>query len=707
MKKENKKESEETEANEKPGGRSGDEEFELVDTEPTDNKSMKEPEIADAAGKRKRVIRLPRPRELFYLIPPCLSTAAIVLSLKSGMPTSPEGWVFTVLSLLMTSAMFVFLFVHFKLPKVVAAIPAALAPACAMLLLENMDHNPFSIGGHIIFLNCLFFYLLAAILLCLTRRTSVAVCVPCVYALLAGLAEHYVLMFRSAPLFPWDFGSIGIAASVVGNYEFVVSPSLAVTVTALLFLIYIGFYVSARLESLRKVTVRLASTAIALLLFVGYAFYINTDRVFNDFGLYPYLFTPTTLYYRNGFTVSFMTNMRYLSIEKPSGYSPEALENIGEEIDGIEPETGKYSDVVHPNIIAIMDEAFSDLSALCDFETNEDYMPFIHSLTENTVRGKLHMSVLGGNTANSEFEFLTGLSMAYLPTGSIPYQQYIKSERPSLASQLKANGYSTLAVHPYGASGWNRNTVYPNLGFERAMFRNNLVGMTVIRDYVSDISVFRFLLSELQYKETDGPFFAFNVTMQNHGAYTKRYDNFNDRLITAVGRENDQQLSQYLSLVRRTDEAVEMLITRLKSFDEPTIVVFFGDHQPGDWVSAGLLNQKGVYIDQSDVTEREKYYTVPFFIWANYDIKEEEIPAMSANYLSTLLCEVANIELTDTQKFLSEMRKSYPVVSANTFMDSDGVFHPLSEIYGEDLLSKYAMLQYNYLFDNNTTGYFE
>lgn len=653
------------------------------------------------------IFRLPKPRELPYLIPAILSTVAIILAIIGEDASANGRGVNLLLCTLMTSVMFVFLFVHINVPRQFSLIPVLLAPAAAMLLLENMDHDPFSIGGHIIFLNCLFFYIVAGIAFAITRRTAAAVLVPCVYALIAGLAEHYVLLFRSAPLFPWDFNSIGIAASVVGNYQFVMSSSLALTIVTLLFIIYIGFYVSTAVDSLKKPAARVASCVIAVLLFVGYGLYINTDRVFDDFGLYPYLFTPTTLYYRNGFTVSFMTNMRYLSIDKPSGYSQSALEDIGREAENITVETEKYSDVTHPNIIAIMNEAFSDLSELCDFETNADYMPYIRSLSEDTIKGKLHMSVLGGNTANSEFEFLTGLSMAYLPTGSIPYQQYIKSDRPSLASQLAKNGYSTLAIHPYGAAGWNRNTVYKDLGFDRMLFRNDLQGMTVIRSYISDISVFRYILAELGSKEDGVPMFTFNVTMQNHGAYTKKYDNFNDRAITAVGRENDQQLSQYLSLIKRTDDAVQMLIERLKNFDEPTIVVFFGDHQPGDWVSAALLRQQGVSIDQTDVTDREKYYTVPFFIWANYDIKEEEIPAMSANYLSTLLCEVANIELTDTQKFLSEMRKHYPVVSANTFMDADGVFHPLNEIYEEEWLKKYAMLEYSYLFDGNKTDLFD
>lgn len=99
-----------------------------------------------------------------------------------------------------------------------------------------------------------------------------------------------------------------------------------------------------------------------------------------------------------------------------------------------------------------MNEAFSDLSVLGEFTTNKEYLPFIQSLTDNTVKGNVYVSVKGGNTPNSEFEFLTGTSMAYLPAGSIPYQQYINSDTPSMVSQLEELGYSTTAMHPYPAS---------------------------------------------------------------------------------------------------------------------------------------------------------------------------------------------------------------------------------------------------------------
>ena len=682
-----------------------EEENDVQHIEPAEEAEEKEKTETAVDPEKEPVFRLPRPRELPYLIPIVLSAAAMILSLGSA---PEEGDTFNlILCMLMITGMFALLFIHIRLPRLCAVIPLLAAPPAAMLILENMSHDPLSMAGQIIWLNIAFFYIIEAIALCASRRTSVAVLVPCVFALICGLVEHYVIIFRSAPLFPWDIASAGTAATVADNYEFAVTCSLALMITSLFAIIYLGFYISADVKRLKHIAVRVVSCLLAVLILFGYGSYLGTDNAVSDFGLYPYLFTPLTLYYRNGFTVSFMMNLRYLSIDKPSGYSADAIASIGEEIDTMTNSTEPYSDVVKPNIIAVMNEAFSDLSVLCDFETNEDYMPFIRSLSENTVKGNLHMSVLGGNTANSEFEFLTGLSMAYLPTGSIPYQQYVKSERPSLASQLSANGYKTLAVHPYGAAGWNRNTVYEFLGFDKMMFRSDLHGVTVIRNYVSDASVFRYIISELGRKGKDVPMFTFNVTMQNHGAYTKQHDNFNDRAITAVGLEDDQQLSQYLSLLKRTDDAVKMLIERLEKFDEPTIVVFFGDHQPGDWVSARLLRQQGVTIDQTNVDEREKYYTVPFFIWANYDIREEEIPDMSANYLSTLVCEIANIELTDSQKFLSEMRKSYPVITANSYMDAEGGLHPISEASGEEWLRKYAMLEYNYLFDDNTSGLFD
>ena len=102
-------------------------------------------------------------------------------------------------------------------------------------------------------------------------------------------------------------------------------------------------------------------------------------------------------------------------------------------------------------------------------------------MEENAIKGYAVASVKGGNTANAEYEFLTGNSMAYLPVGSIPYQQYIRGEMPTLASQLNEQGYLTYAMHPYGASGWNRNNIYEYFGFDQSFFKSDFSDANLIR----------------------------------------------------------------------------------------------------------------------------------------------------------------------------------------------------------------------------------
>ena len=184
----------------------------------------------------------------------------------------------------------------------------------------------------------------------------------------------------------------------------------------------------------------------------------------------------------------------------------------------------------------------------------------------------------GGNTADSEFEFLTGNTMAFLPVGSIPYQQYIKSTTPSLASYLKSIGYATYAQHPYYGSGWNRDTVYPLLGFDNLSFMQDYSNQRFVRKYISDETSFDKIIETYENKPDGQPAFIFNVTMQNHGGYTDTYYGF-DNTVTA-DKLNNSALDQYLSLIKLTDEDLKSLIEYFSNVDEKTIVVFFGDHQP-------------------------------------------------------------------------------------------------------------------------------
>ena len=415
--------------------------------------------------------------------------------------------------------------------------------------------------------------------------------------------------------------------------------------------------------------------------------------------LYPFLFTPAFMTQVNGVAVTFAMDLAYMTVEKPAGYDAVKEQALLESYAGQEDDTDSSEKKEElPNIIVVMNESFSDLNVLGDFTTNEDYMPYLHSLqngAENTVTGYLNVSVCGGNTANTEFEFLTGNSMAFLPQGSIPYQQYITKELPALPAYLASLGYETVATHPYYADGWDRDKVYPLLGFSESIFKDQYWGAGYVRKYVSDNSCVDKIIELYEKKEEGTPLFVFNVTMQNHGGYSDTYDNFTPD-ITVEGVESTP-LSQYLSLVRLSDQALEKLISYFEEADEKTIVVFFGDHQPNDTVAAPILNLNGMTTKTLTEDQLKLRYEVPYVIWANYDIDAESGKDTSANYLAADVLHYAGISENAYGSYLLELQQNYPIISAMRVLTKDGLDTNSSSLKQE--LKDYQSLQYYQLFD--------
>lgn len=577
-----------------------------------------------------------------------------------------------------------------KLPNKLQWVILALSPIVSFYLLEYYTRNPFkTMNIQAQLLNIVFFELVMLLLLFLTKRARLAVILPALLTALAGLANYFVLKFRSAPIMPWDIYSIKTAASVADNFEYTLSKN---AVLALL-----GFFLIILLGACCRLTLNIdwkkqaASAVLILLLLFGFTKMLHQDSAIQYFKLYDKLFTPTTMQYKDGTAVAFLMELRFLSVSKPSGYSDSSAKELlsSYETTGTPTQT--------PNIIVIMDEAFSDLSVLGDFETNQDYMPFIHSLMDgaaDTVSGTLNVSVLGGNTANTEFEFLTGNTMAFLPQGSVPYQQYIKGKTPTLASHLKGYGYQTAAMHPYHASGWERDQVYPWFGFDNSYFLDDFEHAEIVRKYVSDQANFEKIIDIYEQKDTDSPLFLFNVTMQNHSSYSEAYDNFHpDIELTDI---NSQALENYLSLIKLTDEAVENLISYFQTQEEETILVFFGDHQPTNFIADPILRSHGKTSDTLSDEELNLRYSVPFFIWANYDIEEASGVETSVNYLGSRTLKLAGIPLDPYSAYLNELKETFPVITSMQVTDSSGESTSVKEKLPE--LNTYEILQYYMLF---------
>ncbi len=613
-----------------------------------------------------------------------------------------------------------------------------LIPALNFYLLEFYTHNPFtSMKFHIQLMNILLFIFIALFLFALTGSLRAALMIQTLFCAVYGLAGYFVLEFRGAPIQPWDIFSLDTAASVADNYEYQLErETLFVLAFFFLLLIAEGFI---RIRLVRPKTVsgssrtpfsirgrkmgqakRPANAAhaaptrlfshplvmravlglLSLLLIVGYAQMLHNEAfVEQKLKLYDKLFTPTVIQTRNGTLTAFLMELQYISVGKPDGYEEEAAQQLLEAYAGKE-ETPQRT----PNIIVIMNEAFSDPAVLGSFETNKDYMPFVHSLLngmENTVSGWLSVSVKGGNTANTEFEYLTGSSMAFLPYGSIPYQQYIKGPLPTMASHLASLGYHTVAMHPYRAAGWDRNEVYPDFGFEEIHFQEFYKNAEKVRKYVSDLADYEKIAEVYENKPAGKPLFLFNVTMQNHSSYSdwNSYDNFHPDI--EVEGSSSKLLPAYLSLIRLSDDAIRQLVAYFSGQEEETILVFFGDHQPTDSVVNPVLALHGSSCkDLSDEEEALLRYQVPFFIWANYDIEEETNVRTSANFLGYRTLEAAGLPLPALFRFLQELNREVPVLCASHMELEDGTFTYAKA--QKALLNPYQTLQYYLLFDKSS-----
>ena len=540
-----------------------------------------------------------------------------------------------------------------------------IVPIVLFYLMEAFEHNAYEEVRSLAQLyNIFLFELIAWLLFFVTGSGRLALRIETVVAFVYGVVNHYVMVFRSTPLVPWDIFSVKTAASVAGNYDFTPTKEMLTVCVAFLILFVMLHFV--KLKFSHGVFLRVIPVVCITLVLCTFVNLLWDEEFQTDSYLYPFLFTPAHMTKVNGMAVTFAMDMAFVYVDKPENYSEVRAKEILEEYT-IEYETEDY-----PNIIVVMNEAFSDLAVLGEFETNEDYMPFVHRLQEgyaDTVTGNLTVSVCGGNTANSEYEFLTGHTMDYLPVGSIPYQQYITGEIPSLASQLADMGYATYGMHPYNATGWKRDEVYPWLGFEESYFLSDFTDRYYIRKYVSDQTAYEKIIETYEKKEEGKPVFIFEVTMQNHGGYTEEFDNFYSR-IQAEGLSS-AQLDQYLSLMRISDQQFENLVDYFSDEEEKTIIVFFGDHQPSDSVVRPILRANGT--DNPEVR-----YRVPYVIWANYDIKEETDADTDVSFLAAKMLEKASIPTTAYQNFLLELEKN---------PDS------------EKLLEQYEVLQYYFMFD--------
>ncbi len=550
----------------------------------------------------------------------------------------------------------------------------------------------------IVLKNIALFGVVNVVLTALFHRMRSAFIITYVLTLIIGIANYFVISFRGYGIVFMDIYAIKTATTVAGGYKYGIDVYFFAGVLSCI----AGIAVCIAMPKKKRAYINLrdvCGSVAALLSTAVFIVWLNTSSAFfnnvsslswdHNIGISDY-----------GYVLYFIANAGEAGIEEPEGYSVKKVDEILSRYD--EKEADRQS--LHkktPNIIMIMNESFSDLRVLGNYRTNREVMPFFDSLKKNVVKGYVESSVYGGYTANSEFEFLTGCTKTFLPGN--PYLQYMDDYLPSVISNIKQqDGYNkAIAMHPYNPSGYNRNRVYPLLHFDKFFSIDDFKNPMFVRDYISDRSDYEKIIEQYKNKDKDSLLCLFNVTMQNHNPYDNTKYKFEDP-VEITDFRTSSEVSQYLSLIKMSDDALKELVDYFKKVNEPTIIVLFGDHQPHlpDSFYQEVLGKTPLQFDQDDSMKK---YLVPFVIWANYDIGEEYIEKTSINYLSSILLEKAGLRMSNYNRYLLDLYKDIPSISATGFYDRDGKLHKISETSGKyaEKLKEYEMIQYNYIFDKD------
>jgi phosphoglycerol transferase MdoB-like AlkP superfamily enzyme len=497
---------------------------------------------------------------------------------------------------------------------------------------------------------------------------GVLVLAPAVLALaVTGLQKSYYL---GDPLYPTDFlygrqilellpllarERVGTAVLII-----LIFAALAVLVP----MAWIGWRRRGRAILLSDRIVRLAVATPLIALYASILDYSTFSWTRDRLWISPMMWDQKANYQHNGFTLAFALNVPMAKVAAPEGYSAEAIQTIGKPVD--QPISMPAE---RPDIIMVMSESFWDPTRLPGVTLTPDPLSF----TRAHQSGHIFSPEFGGMTANVEFEALTGFSNAFLPYGSIPYQQYVRNSAPTLASFLKSEGYETQAMHPFEGWFWNRAAVYKAFGFEDFRSVENMPKMETRGTLVSDDALTDQIIARAE-KASD-PLFLFAVTLQSHGPYEPgRYP---QESISVGGGMDDWtrgSIATFAEGMHDADKSMRRLIEWAQKRDRPTVIAYFGDHLPPlgpAYVGTGFLDDN-VAPRTGSVGEMKRVRETPLVVWSNRKGSARDIGTVSPAFMPLLVLRQAGIEHPYYTGLLGKLHARYRVIDRHLLIDPDG-----------------------------------
>lgn len=464
--------------------------------------------------------------------------------------------------------------------------------------------------------------------------------------LILSIINHYKYTLKGDVFTLSDLRLAKEAMQVIS--EFYISIPALMIITLLIFILCI-VWIGRRRDAIKMRVAVWVRICLTLCGCVGMIAYLNhMPSMLVEAGANSDMDNPDVYYLENGLIAGLVSTLPE-ELEIPQPYD----KNVVNEITA--PYKGQTSNETKPNIIFIMNESLYDIQKLESLQLSEDPLKSLKQYQEQFIKGEVLSPSYGGNTCQVEYEVLTGYSS--FTVSGIAYTDYVEEGVTSIVSVLKDNGYQTYAMHPYTRRFFNRNNVYTYMGFDRMLFEDDFTQeLAYAGEWATDASLYKNLITEYENRDKSKPFFAHVVTTQNHGGHNWEYTANGIYAISDDMEEKEKMcLETYANLLADADKALEELLTYFQNTEEPTLIVFWGDHSPelGQYGINNIDKQEalsefghmedGLSSEDASMQYYVDIHSTPLLIWNNYGLESEDLGQISAYRVGAYALSLAGI----------------------------------------------------------------
>ena len=496
----------------------------------------------------------------------------------------------------------------------------------------------------------------------LTKRKIFSYSIISSIWIISAISNNVIVNLRGTPLTGNDLRLIKSGLKLINNY---LSNKEIISIILLLFILIvllILIFIFAPKSKL-KINYFLSFGLITIIfliykLFNGFA--VNSSIVSNNF------WDLEAVYSENGFIYCFSTTLINNGVSEPDSYSENLMESIYYTLEDSLVSSSNNLSVTNlsndekelPNILMIQLESFFDPTLIESVEFDTDPIPNFRELQNNYSTGTFSVSTIGGGTANTEFEVISGFNLDFFAPGEYPYNTTINNKASeSINYALKELNYSTHALHNHEGNFYNRNTVFANLGFDTfTSAEYMLINERTDLGWAKDKFLIEPIVDLLTSTETQD--FIYAISVQGHGSYPdkeisdEKYVN-----VTSINDDlNKNQLEYYANQVYEMDLFVKDLIDAVNALNEPTVIVFYGDHLPN-------LN-----LSKEDLSNKNLYET-EYVIWDNLNLKKSDLNLEAYQLTSRVL-----YDLDINTGILTKLHQSYLFNDENSVYSNENEY---------------------------------